>query len=420
MKTSRLVLVLVFLFLTLALLSNHTAFAASPGTCSQLFEPVAVSRPVQASQTFRSGQNSNRLYAPAAIELLANLDIHGAALLHAHSGKSLKPEQKTRLRILNQLVQTYRTEISPHLQSQRENEILRLQDDSGELHELIDGEQLRLQTEIENRLSELRRSFIEISQPGGDVAIVEIGPSRAGSFHAYDLKRLVKMYDGYSQKKGWRVSVLAEDYLDGELRHVSLKVEGPEAYRLLRFDRGDHRFIDLGDRLVANSGKRFTRYASVKVYRPPEAREFQINLDDFLITATRSSGPGGQHVNKTDSAVHVTHRPSGLSIKTASERSQNDNRRIAIEILTARLFDHFQKEQAKALRDARTDGEANDSIETTRWTRTYDWSSDSAYAERTLNGDLDWLLLPLQEAMLRRQLQQMKHDIDVGRFDWLK
>lgn len=421
---------LLFIF---AVSTVSLATTPQPSRCDSLFREEKKAETKNATKPAARPSQSDTQYAETALTFLRVLEVHSDQILKHLSERpnTLRPEQMAQLRTLAQLSQQYQNTIAPLFRSLNENAQLRVGEDSTEMRELIDQEQAALQSQINQGLLGLRGHFVDLLQPSGNVALLEVGPSRAGSFNEYDLKNLIRMYQKYADKKGWTVSVMEENYVENALRNVTLKVEGRDAYRLLSFDRGDHRFIELGDRssaatrassASASSGKRYTRYALVKVYRPPEPREFRVSVEDFTFTATRSSGPGGQHVNKTDSAVHAVHRASGLAVKVSSERSQADNKRIAIELLTARLFSAHVHDQEAEIRGSRAEGRVNHFVEAqaARWTRTYDSSVDSTQVEKLFAGELDGALLPFQAAALEAQMRDFTRQFETGRVEFLR
>jgi peptide chain release factor 2 len=225
-------------------------------------------------------------------------------------------------------------------------------DDAG--LQTIEGEAAKLAAEVEQL--EFRRMFSNQADPLNAFLDIQAG---AGGTEACDwASMLLRQYLKYAERKGFKASV--EDETAGDtagIKGATIKIEGEYAFGLLRTETGVHRLVRKSP--FDSSGGRHTSFASVFVYPEiDDSIEIEINPSDVRTDTFRASGAGGQHINKTDSAVRLTHIPTGIVVQCQDGRSQHSNRDVAWKRLRSRLYDHeLRKRQAEQqkLEDTKTD-----------------------------------------------------------------
>lgn len=208
---------------------------------------------------------------------------------------------------------------------------------------------------------------------------------------------LYRMYNKWADKKGFSVEVL--DYLDGEeagIKSVTFQVNGYHAYGYLKSEKGVHRLVRISPFNAA--GKRQTSFCSLDVMPEiDDTIEIEINEDDLRIDTYRSSGAGGQHINKTSSAVRITHIPTGIVVQCQNERSQHSNKDKAMKMLRAKLYMLKQQENMERLSDIR--GEVSENgfgsqirsyvLQPYTLVKDHRTGCEMGDASRVLDGDLD-------------------------------
>jgi peptide chain release factor 1 len=300
-------------------------------------------------------------------------------------------------------------------------EWLKLKDDLEGARELLaedgdDPELKEVMAEAPGRLEELseeiRLAMVERDPNDDKNVIVEIRAGTGGDEAALFAGDLYKMLTRYAERRGYSVEVLSQSPSEvGGFKEVTFAIKGEGAYSVFKYEGGTHRVQRVPK--TESQGRIHTSTATVAVL--PEAEEVDVEVDpnDLQIDVYRSSGPGGQSVNTTDSAVRITHKPTGLVVSMQDEKSQLQNREKAMRVLRARLLEReIAEQQAKIASERRAQvgtGERAEKI------RTYNFPQDritdhrvkltASGVDRVLGGELDELTDALSSEEKRRRLE---------------
>ncbi len=241
-------------------------------------------------------------------------------------------------------------------------------------------------------------------------AILELHPGAGGTESQDWTNMLLRMYQRYCEQQGFKVEIV--DYQAGDeagVKSVTMLVKGHNAYGYLKAEKGVHRLVRISP--FDSSGRRHTSFASCDVIPEfnNEKIEVEINSDDITVDTFRASGGGGQHINKTESAIRITHHPTGIVVNNQNERSQIKNREAAMKMLKAKLYqlELEQKEQElAAIRGEQKDIGWGSQIRSYVF-HPYSMVKDHRTNEETgnVNAVMDGEIGPFIEAYLRHQMQ---------------
>ncbi|MBR5495935.1 MAG: peptide chain release factor 1 [Oscillospiraceae bacterium] len=249
---------------------------------------------------------------------------------------------------------------------------------------------------IEKLTEEIKILLLPRDENDDKNVIVEIRGGAGGEEAALFANSLFRMYSMYAESKGWKTDVLNLNATElGGIKEISFMIEGDGAYSRLKFESGVHRVQRVPE--TESSGRIHTSTVTVAVLPEAEEVEFEINPTDLQIDTYRAGGAGGQHVNKTESAIRITHLPTGVVVECQDERSQHKNKDKAMKILRSRLYEAMMREQNdKISADRKSQVGTGDRSERIR---TYNYPQGrltdhriglTLYKlENNLNGDLD-------------------------------
>ena len=291
--------------------------------------------------------------------------------------------------------------------------------------ELNSSEDQEYKTLVEEEISKLNKENFDLEQKlltlllpqepqENKNVILEIRAGTGGEEAALFAGDLFRMYSKYCAKKGWKIEILDinQTGLKG-IKEVICYVSGKDVYKYLQYESGVHRVQRVP--ITESSGRIHTSAATVAVLPEAEEIDAEIRPEDIEIETFRASGHGGQHLQKTDSAVRIKHKPTGIVVQCQDERSQIKNRERALKILRAKLYDlklqQQQQEIAKLRKSQVKSGDRSEKI------RTYNFPQNRVTDHRinltlynlqeVLNGELDEIINALIQAELKEKIAQM-------------
>ncbi len=304
---------------------------------------------------------------------------------------------------LTPIVDTYTEYKQAKQELEDANELLKENDK--DIREMAQMEIDELEPKIKDFIERLELLLVPTDPNDSHNAFMEIRGAAGGDEANIFAGDLFRMYTKYAESKGWKVEVTdAEDSEAGGFSLIAFKITGQHAYGTLKYESGSHRVQRVPK--TESQGRIQTSTATVLCYPEIDEEDFDIDMNDLEIETMRASGAGGQHVNKTDSAVRIVHKPTGIVVKCQDGRSQHENRATALATIAARVKEERQREiDAKNEKERKTKIGTGDRAEKIR---TYNYPQNRVtdhrigytvnQLDRIIDGRLEDLMQALQTA----------------------
>ncbi len=293
-----------------------------------------------------------------------------------------------------------------------ENEELAKEEDE-EIAEMATEEIAGLKETIEKLSENVQYALLPREATEDRDALVEIRAGAGGDEASLFAGQLMKVYERHAESRGWKVEHLESSPSEvGGFKEVILKISGDEVFRFLKYESGVHRVQRVP--ATETQGRIHTSTVTVAVMPEAEAVDIELKMEELNIQATRSGGPGGQHVNTTDSAVQITHLPTGLQVKCQDGRSQTQNKEKGLEILRTKLFEVKQREESEKYSAQRKSligsGDRSEKIRTYNFPQSrvtdHRVNYTSHQIEQILNGEISEFTEVLQKAEMEQRLAE--------------
>ena len=296
-----------------------------------------------------------------------------------------------------------------------ENRKMLTNEEDADFRELIQADIADLEQKAADAESALSLSLLPPDPNDAKNIIVELKPAAGGDEAALFAAELARAYLHYAELRKWKAEILEQSSSDlGGIKDMTFSLSGENVYSSMKYESGVHRVQRVPE--TESGGRIHTSTITVSVM--PEAEEVEIDIkpEELRFDVFRSSGPGGQSVNTTDSAVRVTHIPTGLSVASQQEKSQHKNKEIAIRILYARLLEQKQREeQQKFAADKRSQvgtGDRSERIRTYNFPQNrvtdHRFGLNSFDLPKIMQGELDLILNPIIRTVCEQRLEILK------------
>ncbi len=276
-----------------------------------------------------------------------------------------------------------------------------------DLKEMAEMELAELEESLPGVEEELRLMLIPKNPEDAKDAIIEIRAGTGGDEAALFAGDLFRLYSRVAEKHGWKVDLMnSSSGTQGGFKEIVFSISGPDAFGMMKYESGVHRVQRVP--ATESSGRIHTSAATVAVLPEAEEVDVEIHANDLKIDVYRSSGPGGQSVNTTDSAVRITHIPTGTVVTCQDEKSQHKNKDKALRVLRSRLYEaklaEIESERSEARRSQVSTGDRSAKIRTYNWPQgrvtdhRLEGDSKNHALERVMGGDLDDIIKALRTA----------------------
>lgn len=314
---------------------------------------------------------------------------------------------------LHDVVEKYQKYKADKKEIKDNNEIISSESDS-DLVDMAKEENSSLEQEIVDLEDEIKILMLPKDPNDDKDIIMEIRGAAGGDEASLFAGDLLRMYEKYAERQNWQVSIVDSEPTEvGGYKRVAIMITGDKVYSKLKYENGAHRVQRIP--VTESQGRVHTSTATVAVMPEYEQVDFELDPKDIRVDVYRASGAGGQHINKTSSAVRMTHLPTGIVVAMQDQRSQQQNREQAMQILTSRVYDYYESENRDQYDEKRKNavgtGDRSERI------RTYNYPQNRVTdhrigltlnkLDRIMNGELDEVIDALILYNQTKQLEEL-------------